>query len=431
MKNITFISLMLAVGLLLSCDSKKDLDVLVFSKTAGFRHASIGAGKKAIAELGKKHGFTVDTTEDASIMKEKNLKKYDVIIFLNTTGDILNNAQQLEFERFIQAGGGFVGIHAAADTEYEWPWYGKLVGAYFNGHPNNPNVREADLHLKNKEHISTKHLPNVWRRTDEWYNYKNLNPDVSILLNLDETSYEGGTNGENHPIAWYHEYDGGRAWFTGSGHTDETFSEQAFLKHLWGGIQYAAGDGKPDYTRETVAPQENRFVKHTLDQNLSEPMELVLLPNDKILFVERKGAIKVYDKNKRKTTVIQELEVFTEFEDGLLGVALDPDFEQNRWVYFFYSDPNEVDQNISRFTLGEDYMSIDLASEKVVLEIPTQRDECCHSGGSLEFDNKGNLFISAGDDTNPFKSDGYSPSDGRPGKKPFDARRSSANTMDL
>lgn len=431
MKNSAFIFLMLAIGLLLSCDSKKDLNVLVFSKTEGFRHTSIGAGKKAIAELGKKHGFAVDTTEDASIMQERNLKKYDVVIFLNTTGDILDNAQQLEFERFIQAGGGFVGIHAAADTEYEWPWYGKLVGAYFNGHPNNPNVREADLHRINKEHISTKHLPDTWHRNDEWYNYKNLNPDVNILLNLDETSYEGGTNGENHPIAWYHEYDGGRAWFTGSGHTDETFSEDAFLEHLWGGIQYVSANGKPDYALETVAPQENRFIKHTLDQNLDEPMELVLLPDDKILFVERKGAMKVYDKRKRETTVIHKLDVFTKFEDGLLGVALDPDFEQNRWVYLFYSDPNEVDQNISRFTLGEDYMSIDLVSEKVVIEIPTQRDQCCHSGGSLEFDNNGNLFISAGDDTNPFKSNGYSPSDGRDGRKPFDARRSSANTMDL
>ncbi|MEL6942015.1 MAG: ThuA domain-containing protein, partial [Bacteroidota bacterium] len=183
----------MVISLLLSCDTQRELSVLVFSKTAGFRHVSIGAGKKAIAEMGKKYGFAVDSTEDASIMQERKLKKYDVVIFLNTTGDILNPAQQLEFERYIQAGGGFIGIHAAADTEYEWPWYGKLVGAYFNGHPNNPNVREADIHCLDKEHISTKHLPAVWHRNDEWYNYKNINPDINVLLNLDETSYEGGT----------------------------------------------------------------------------------------------------------------------------------------------------------------------------------------------------------------------------------------------
>ncbi|MEM0993761.1 MAG: ThuA domain-containing protein [Bacteroidota bacterium] len=433
MRLSAYLLLLFISGLLFSCNnSKKDINILVFSKTEGFRHASIGAGKKALLDMGEKYGFKVDTTEDANYFQEKNLKKYNAVVFLNTTGDIFNPAQQLEFQRFIQAGGGFLGIHAAADTEYDWPWYGKLVGGYFNGHPNNPNVRAADIQRIDKEHISTKHLPDTWHRSDEWYNYKQLNPDATVLLNLDETTYEGGTNGENHPIAWYHEYDGGRAFYTGSGHTNESFEEEALLKHLWGGIQYVVGDGEPvNYKLESVAPQENRFVKHTLDQNLSEPMELEMLPDGKIIFVERKGAIKVYDPAKRRTTTIHEMEVWTKFEDGLLGVTLDPNFEENRWVYLFYSDPNEIDQNISRFVMGEDYLSIDMDSEKVVIEIPKQRDECCHSGGSLEFDAKGNLFISVGDDTNPFQSNGYSPSDGRPGRKPFDARRSSANTMDL
>ena len=132
------------------------ISVLVFSKTEQFRHESIAAGQQAILAMGEKHGFTVDTTEDASVFKEKSLQKYNVVVFLNTTGDILNDAQQLEFNRFIQAGGGYVGIHAAADTEYDWPWYGQLTGAYFNGHPNDPNVREADIDLVDKEHISSK-----------------------------------------------------------------------------------------------------------------------------------------------------------------------------------------------------------------------------------------------------------------------------------
>ena len=103
--------------------------VLVFSKTAGFRHGSIGVGKTAIMQLGKENGFAVDTTEDAEVFKEENLKKYQAVIFLNSTGDVLNPKQQAVFERFIQSGGGYMGIHAASDCEYNWPWYGKLVGA--------------------------------------------------------------------------------------------------------------------------------------------------------------------------------------------------------------------------------------------------------------------------------------------------------------
>lgn len=216
--------------------------VLVFSKTAGYRHQSIEAGKEAILKIGNQSNYTVDTSEDASLFTEKNLKKYDAVVFLNTTQDILNDDQQVAFENFIRSGKGFVGIHAAADTEYDWPWYGKLVGAYFNGHPNDPNVREAVVKRVNKKHGSTKMLPRKWRRSDEWYNYKNINPDINVLLNLDESSYEGGTNGKNHPIAWYHEYDGGRAWFTGGGHTNESFSEPLFLRHLVGGLKYAIGE---------------------------------------------------------------------------------------------------------------------------------------------------------------------------------------------
>lgn len=432
MKKSILLIAITTIGLLIACSPKPEPEILVFSKTAGFRHASIESGQVAIQKLGEKNGFQVTLTEDASLFQEKELKKFHAVVFLNTTEDVLNDNQQLEFQRFIQAGGGFVGIHAAADTEYDWPWYGKLVGAYFNGHPSDPNVRAADIQCVHKEHMSTAHLPETWHRSDEWYNYKDINDQINVLLNLDENSYEGGTNGANHPIAWYHEYDGGRSWYTGGGHTNETFEEEDFLKHLLGGIKYAIGEGKPvDFAKSTVAPQENRFVKHNLVENLKEPMELVLLPDDKILFVERKGAVKVYDKKSRATTTIHQMEVWTKFEDGLLGAALDPQFEENHWIYFFYSDPDEVDQNISRFQMAADYMSLDTLSEVVVLEIPTQRDECCHSGGSLEFDDKGNLYISVGDDTNPFKSNGYSPSDTRAGRKPFDALRSSANTMDL
>jgi cytochrome c len=222
-----------------SCTENKGTGVLVFSKTEGFRHESIETGIEAIKKLGFENDFKVDATENANAFNEKNLQNYAAVIFLNTTGDVLDHYQQADFERFIQAGGGFVGIHSAADTEYDWQWYGKLVGAYFESHP--PTCK-ATLKVIDKNHLSTSMLPETWERTDEWYNYKSLNAEVTQLLMLDETSYEGGTNGENHPCAWFHDFDGGRAFYTGGGHTHESYAEPLFLQHLLGGIKYAIGE---------------------------------------------------------------------------------------------------------------------------------------------------------------------------------------------
>ncbi len=210
--------------------------VLAFTKTAGFRHQSIEKGVQTLRELGRENGFIVLQTESSEDFNPENLKNYKLVVFLNTTMDVLNEGQQQAFEDYIKRGGSFMGIHAAADTEYEWAWYGRLVGGYFNGHPNDPNVRQAKIDVLVKDHPATTHLTNEWIRNDEWYNFKDLNPDIKVLMNLDETSYEGGTNGENHPIAWYHEFDGGRAFYTGGGHTEAAFDEPDFRKHLLGGM---------------------------------------------------------------------------------------------------------------------------------------------------------------------------------------------------
>ena len=227
-----------------SADAEQSEDgsrVLVFSRTMGFYHESIPSGIAAIQKLGKENGFRVDTTKDATKFTAENLKKYRAIIFLSTTQDVLNEEQEAAMEGYIRAGGGFVGIHAAADTEYKWPWYNKLVGAYFKSHPNSPNVRKAVVNVLDKDHLATKYLPQKWERSDEWYNYKDINPDLKVLAKLDERTYEGGENGENHPIIWYHEYDGGRAFYTGGGHTKESFEDPVFMQHLLGGIKYAMG----------------------------------------------------------------------------------------------------------------------------------------------------------------------------------------------
>lgn len=218
-----------------------DSRVLIFSRTKGYYHESIPSGIAAIQKLGSENGFQVDTTKDAGKFTADNLKNYKAIIFLSTTQDVLNDEQQAAMENYIRSGGGFVGIHAAADTEYEWPWYNKLVGAYFKSHPNNPNVRKAVVNVLNKDHIATKGLPDKWERSDEWYNYKDINPELKVLARLDEKSYQGGENGDNHPIIWYHDYDGGRAFYTGGGHTKESYDDPVFMQHVLGGIEYAMG----------------------------------------------------------------------------------------------------------------------------------------------------------------------------------------------
>lgn len=209
--------------------------LLVFTKTEGYRHASIPDGVEALRAMAGENEWTIHHAEESAVFTPDSLKGYRAVIFLSTTGDILNETQQDAFKDYIQNGGGFVGIHAATDTEYEWPWYGDMVGAYFDSHP---QIQQARLVVVNSNHPSTDFLPEEWVRTDEWYNFKDINPDIEILLNLDENSYEGGTNGENHPIAWYHAFEGGRIFYTGGGHTSESFSSELFLNHVKGGIDY-------------------------------------------------------------------------------------------------------------------------------------------------------------------------------------------------
>ncbi len=250
MKRTSVLLLMLTLSLCVQGQENQEKEtqgiktpdfVLAFTKTTGYRHKSIEKGVHTLRQLGRKNNFIVLQTETSSDFNSLNLKNYKLVVFLSTTGDVLNEKEQGAFEKYIKSGGSFMGIHAAADTEYDWPWFGKMVGGYFESHPNDPNVLNAKMDVLTKEHPATSHLKDSWSRNDEWYNYKNLNLNVTVLLNLDEKSYAGGTNGDNHPIAWYHEYDGGRAFYTGGGHTEASFDEPDFRKHLLGGILWCLG----------------------------------------------------------------------------------------------------------------------------------------------------------------------------------------------
>lgn len=436
-----FFALFLLITMQVGAQSR----VLVFSKTAAFRHSSIGAGKMALLKLGAENNLKVDTTEDASVFTEEGLKKYSAVVFLNTTGDILNHFQQAVFERYIQAGGGYVGIHAAADCEYTWPWYGQLSGAYFKSHP---KQQKAKLIVSDRTHPSTQHLPAIWERYDEWYNFKNTpGKEVNVLISIDETSYEGGTHQGNHPMAWYHDFDGGRSFYTELGHTDQSFADPIYMQHLLGGIKYAIGNNmKLDYTKvkSELVPDEDRFSKNILAGGMfDEPTEMAILPNFDILIAQRKGELMLYNHLTKKVTQIAKLDLYhktnvkgVNAEEGLIGITADPNYAVNHYIYLFYATKDTAANRLSRFVYKNG--KLDLSSEKKIIDVATTRDICCHTGGSLAFGPDGSLFISTGDNTTPFNQpdskyilDGYGPIDNRIGFEQYDGRRGSSNTNDL
>lgn len=207
--------------------------ILVFSKTSGWRHDSIETAHEALKKSAAQHGFLVDISENADDFTESNLSRYDVVVFLNTTGEIFDDEQRNAFKAYINNGGAFAGVHSATDTENNWPWYNRLVGAWFANHP---QIQQAVIEVLDPHHPSTQMLPERWERTDEWYNFRDFNENVTVLMKLDTNTFEGSDHPGDHPIAWYHEFDGGRIFYTALGHTIESYSEDLFMQHLWGGI---------------------------------------------------------------------------------------------------------------------------------------------------------------------------------------------------
>ncbi|AVR44909.1 Crp/Fnr family transcriptional regulator [Christiangramia fulva] len=237
MKYFLFFFLALCSGFFVSAQQQ----VLVFHETQGWHHKSIPDGVKAIKELGQNNDFQVTDSDDSQIFLSEDLSNYDLIIFLNTTGDVFNEKEQLAFRNYIENGGNYLGIHSASDTEYDWPFYGKLVGAYFKSHP---AITSAKIKVKDPSNEMVSHLPPVWERTDEWYNFNDIQDDINVLLELEESTYEGGENGDFHPIAWYKATgNGGVSIYTAGGHTSESYTEPLFREHLLRSIQFALEKG--------------------------------------------------------------------------------------------------------------------------------------------------------------------------------------------
>ncbi len=247
MKKTILSALFVAFVLSMSIQAQPQFKALLFTKTAGWHHKSINEGVDAIRYLGERHQFQVDWEEMAWRFTDENLEQYDVIIFLSTTGDVLNDEQQAAMKRFIQSGKGFVGIHAASDTEYEWEWFTQLVGRMFVIHPANQTAR---LHVVDRNFPGMERMPDSFLFTDEWYTFTDEKVEgLNYLLTIDEDSYDPSADwgdkksdgmGDFHPISWYHEFDGGRSFYTAMGHMEKTYDDWLFLEHIYGGIYWAA-----------------------------------------------------------------------------------------------------------------------------------------------------------------------------------------------
>jgi len=409
--------------------ASKSPRVLVFTRTEGFRHPSIADIQRVVPALPPTSGFVFTLTEDLDLFTDEGLAGFDVVLFGNTTGDVLDDDQQAAMERFIRSGKGYVGVHSAADTEYAWPWYGQLVGGYFISHPILPV--EVEVTTEDPDHPSTAHLDPTFTFTDEIYNFdRNPRADNSILLTVDEAGFifpnfpPTPSMGADHPVAWYKEFDGGRSFYTNLGHRPESWDDPRFVEHLLQGIRWAAAP--LSYSRVIVTNEA------------SNPLALAIAPSGRAYYVERTGELRLWDPETGRTTDAAVLNVDTTSENGLLGIALDPDFDTNAYVYLYHSEPvpdpppasGPPGENVlSRFEARGDG-SIDLDTRTDLLRVPSER-ACCHEGGSLAFGPGRTLFLSVGDNTNPFESDGRAPVDERPGREQFNSQRTAQNPFDL
>ena len=398
------------------------LDVLVFTKTSGFAHGSIPDGVAAVQALGIEHDFGVTVTNDATVFVNE-LPNHQVTLFLNTSGNVFNSSQETAFKSWYQSGGGYVGIHAASDTEHDWPWYIELVGAEFDNHPA-VQIGTVDLldqihPITNVTDPTTSSRVIEWTVSEEWYNFKsNPRGETHVLAHLNERittsnndepaapGITGGNHGDDHPIAWCQEFDGGRSAYLAMGHKSETYLDPIFRGLIVNSIEWAAGELGGD----SGATINANFEKIVLDSNVSNPMSLDIDTTGKVYFVERKGAVKVHDQSTGQTTVIGTLNEYSGGEYGLLGIALAPDFESSRQLFIQWSPANGPNNRLSRFTLDAEG-DLDLSSEVVVLEYFTNRNAGHHQSGSLEFDSGGNLFMSLGDNSwaSPFAPRGDTP----------------------
>lgn len=413
---------------------------LLFTKAAGYVHASIPAGIQMVNELAAAHDFEVVQSADSSVFNDTDLATFDVLIMMQNSGMVWeNDAQRQALQKFVRSGKGVVAVHNALDMgiENEFPWWDELIngGAHMPAH--SPGTLQGLAKVVDRVHPSTKNLPQRWQRAEEWYNFApNPRGNVHVLVAADETTYDPGSSamGPDHPISWCRQAEGARVWATAMGHESAAYAEPEFREHVLGGVEWAAG-AQPGDCGGTVW---SSFEKVALDDNTSNPMELDVAPDGRVFYVQRQGEVKIYKPDTHMTVTAATLNVYTGGEDGLVGMELDPKFAQNGWIYVYWSPADSAQDvnRLSRFTVQGD--TIDLSTEKKIIEIPAYRartyPEPGHTGGAVEFGPDGSLYLSVGDDVPPNLSpdwQGYAPLDWRPGQHMLDAARTAGNTNDL
>ena len=382
MRSFYFLVFIFFILLSISCRQKRTGSQRVLVYTQNLSGPDAIAATQAIQLLGEINGFEITVTDTSLLFADDSLSGYAAIVFLNRSGVKLDYMARIAMERFIQAGGGFAGIHPPAKT-FNWRWYGRMIGS------------------------------------------------------------EGDSG-----VSYMHQkYDGGRVTYISESLDARSVKDEANLKNVLNAIEHAIGHFEPlDYSKATTPypPSEGHFNKHTLVQGtFYEPTEMTILPNLDILILERRGGIKLY---KQSTGTIKEagfLNVYfksnlkgVNVEEGMLGLARDPNFKNNHWVYIYYSPVDSPVNRLSRFSLEND--SVLQSSEKVILEVKSQRDVCCHTGGSVAFGPDSLLYFSAGDNSTPFDepeqpfaNHGFAPLNGAPGHLQYDAERSAGNSNDL
>ncbi|MGW5202083.1 ThuA domain-containing protein [Streptomyces spiralis] len=462
--------------------------VLVFTKSTAAEPAVTAAGVDAIRQLGDQLRFAVQVTDDSRKFDEEHLKQYRAVVFLNTSGDVLTATQQDAFESYYRAGGGLVAIGSAIEAQPDWKFLSDVLGTRASGRT---DVQPGTIKVADRVHEASKNLPEYWTRSDAWYNFKsNVRGKSHVLATVVEdtftkqpsgetlTGISGGTMGADHPVTWCKDFEGGRSFYTALGNTAAGFREGDMRSHLGGAIKWAAGQADPVYSDCGATVLSNyQQTAVAAPPNLGEPIGFDVLPDGRAIQTDRRGSVRLHDPESNKTTVLAQIPVYQNSEDGMYGPGIDNDFKTNHWVYLYYAPPTVKDVKLStgevvtqttptadapttgdspavwdpwvgyfqlsRFKFvdaaGDTPAHLDVASEQQIMRVPVNRGACCHVAGDIDFDKHDNLWMVTGDDTpaGGGNSGGFAPfndmltTTGKYNAPFVDARRSAQNTNDL
>jgi PKD repeat protein/glucose/arabinose dehydrogenase len=438
-----------AVAETASAKAADPYSILVFTKNATVGSAEGVAALQASAPA----DATFTTTSDAATFTDAGLAPYKAVVFLNTTGDVLDSAQEAAFEKYFRAGGGFLGVGSAIETEPTWAFFTSILGTRSTGIS---SEQQATVKVADRGHSAGgKALPEYWTHTDRWYNFAaNVRGLSHVIATVDENTFTGGNTmalatplTNDHPVVWCKDYQGGRSFYTAGGNTAASFSDENFRKHLGGAVLWAAGKADPVYSDCGATVLANyQQTKISAPPNLNEPIGFDQLPDGRVIQTARGGQVRLHDPVAGTTKLINTIPVYTHSEDGLYGPAIDNDFATNKWVYLYYAPPTvrikKCDGTMAdvttpagaapvvgsdpcvwtdtwagyfqlsrfKFVDGEN-PTLDMASEQKILQVANNRGACCHVAGDIDFDKHNNLWFVTGDDTpaGSGNSGGFSP----------------------